>query len=469
MAPEIGELLAALPAELDEEASPQDSLHELLSRLSRRPIPVGRLTRLWALGTLQAKIALAYLAWWVRTGYQGADERARKLNEAHLKAAIKLLGTMSYLRGSVMKIGQLLANYPDLLPEQFVDMLGMLYFEAPPMHFSLLREHVRNELGADPEEIFNDFETEAFAAASLGQVHRARLKTGRPVAVKIQYPNIGRTIRDDFGNFSALVTPMRLSGDWDNLKEQWEDIRGMLELETDYENEAECLRIARLALCKEDEFVVPRVYPEYSSKRVLTMDYVPGRHVGAFMKSNPSQELRDRHGRQILLAAARLYYHHKLIYTDPQPGNYLFMNDGRIGLIDFGSCHEFTDDEWDYASQVELASKQDRDALRPALLRAADMTDAERVEEERLDLMEKWCEWVWEPLKHQGPFDFGDPDHLRRGMNVYGDLVKKRYYRSKPVNTWLARSFVGVRAMLYRLKARVDMKAVLDSETTVRS
>lgn len=469
MAPELGELLAALPADLEDEASDRGSLDELLSRLSQRPVPVSRLTRFWALGTLQARIALAYLAWWIRTSFQRADQRVEKLNETHLKSAIKLLGTMSYLRGSIMKVGQVLATYPDLMPEQFIDMLGMLYFEAPPMHFSLLREHVRDELGGDPEEIFDDFEPDAFAAASLGQVHRARLKTGQTVAVKIQYPNIGRTIRSDFSNFSALVTPMRLSHDWDNIKTQWEDVRRMLELETDYENEAECLRKARLAFCHEDEFVVPRVYPEHSSTRVLTMDYVPGRHVGPFMKTSPSQERRDRHGRQIVQAGARLYYHHRLLYTDPQPGNYLFLDDGRIGLIDFGACHEFTDEEWDYVSQSELAADRGGDALHPVLLRAADMAGAERIEKERLELMRRWCEWVWEPAAHEGPFDFGNPDYLRRGMNVYGELVKKRFYRSKPVNIWLARDFVGIRAMLYRLKARVDLKSVLDTETTVRS
>ncbi len=115
-----------------------------------------------------------------------------------------------------MKVGQTLVNFDDLLPDELVKTLEQLHFEAPPMHYALVREHLHNELGGDPETIFAEFETTAFAAASLGQVHRARLKTGEPVAVKVQYPGIARTIRSDFRNLIAVLTPMRLSKDWQN-------------------------------------------------------------------------------------------------------------------------------------------------------------------------------------------------------------------------------------------------------------
>ncbi|HEV3025542.1 MAG TPA: AarF/UbiB family protein, partial [Pirellulales bacterium] len=213
MALALDELLAALPAEADEAAPPAAAIKDLFEKLSYRPVPVGSLARLWTLGTLQAKIAAAYLAYWVRCGFLSSDEAARRLNDTHLAAAIKLLGGMSYLRGAIMKVGQVLAHYPKVLPAQYAEALARLHFEAPPMHYSLLREQVRNELGRDPEELFESFETRAFAAASLGQVHRARLRSGEPVAVKIQYPNIACTIRSDFRNLSAVFLPMRLTAD----------------------------------------------------------------------------------------------------------------------------------------------------------------------------------------------------------------------------------------------------------------
>lgn len=471
METKLADLVAALPRDVDEPPTPdaEAAIRELLIRLGQTPVPVGRVTRMWTLGSLKAKIAAAYVAHWVRSLGMGADDKQRDRNETHLRAAIKLLGGMGYMRGAIMKLGQVLANYPNVVPLEFADVLGRLFFEAPPMHFALLREHVRNELGGEPEKLFDDFETEAFAAASFGQVHRARLKgTGRPVAVKVQYPNIARTIRDDYRNMLALTAPMRLSGDWPNIRAQMEDVCRMLELETDYEHEAENMRKARLAFRDGDEIVVPRSYPELSSKRVLTMDFIEGRHLPAFVATNPSQELRDRHGHQITLASFRLSYQAWLDYADPQPGNYIFMPDGRLGLIDFGCCHHYSDEDVDYMTEAELAAKSTEEAERRVMFRAASMTPDQHMEEDRMRLMLDWARWVWEPLRHEGPFDFGDPDYFRRGMEAYTEMVRRRYVRSRPLNTWLSRSFTGIRAMLYHLGARVDMRAIADQETTVK-
>ncbi len=468
MNPTSSELIEALPEDEADHTTADDQLRDLLAKLADKPVPIGRLTRLWTFGTLQAKLAAAYLAWWVRTFHSPPDAKQQALNETHLKSAIALLGSMSYLRGAIMKVGQLLANYPEVVPQEFAEVLGRLHFQAPPMHFSLLREFVRNELGDDPENIFDDFEPEAFAAASLGQVHRARLKqSGQCVAIKIQYPNIARTIRDDLRNMKAIIAPMRLGSDWDNIELQFDDIRRMLDLETDYEQEAEHMRIARLAFTAADEVVVPKVFPEFCTKRILTMEYLQGRHLNEFLQTNPAQELRDQHGRQIVLAMFRLSYGSHLLYADPHPGNFFFMEDGRLGLIDFGCCHRYTDADLDYVTAMEQAIYGSRDDLRLAVIRATDMTTKQQADEPRVQLLERWCDWVSEPLLHDGSFDFGDPAYFRRGVELYGEALKRRYVRSLPVNTWLTKNFFGLRAILSQLKARVDLKALTAQETTV--
>ena len=363
------------------------------------------------LGTLQAKIAAAYFAYWIRTSYKGIDEKQQKLNETHLKAALELLGGMSYLRGAILKVGQMIANYPSVAPEAFADVLGRLHFEAPPMHFSLLREFTQAEWGSQPEELFDDFETTAFAAASLGQVHRARLKGSRErIAVKIQYPSIGRTIRDDFRNLKAVMFPMRLHGDWDSLKQQFGAMLRMLERETDYEEEAANLALARSAFREDDEIVVPRVYHDLSTKKVLTMEHIDGVHLADFMRSDPPQELRDRFGEKIATASARLWYSKRLLYADPHPGNYFFMPDGRLGLVDFGCCHPFSDDEYDYVLEMEQAAEASPAVLAKALMRAVDLPADRTLDPDHRELIEKVCEWVWEPVRQGGPFDFGDPN-----------------------------------------------------------
>jgi predicted unusual protein kinase regulating ubiquinone biosynthesis (AarF/ABC1/UbiB family) len=465
----INDLVNALPLEEEAQDTPQQALQQLIQKLAHKSVPTGAFNRLWVLGTLQAKIAAAYLVHWVRSSFAAEDEKQRQRNETHLKAAVKLLGGMSYLRGAIMKLGQVLANYPDVVPEEFSDVLGRLHFEAPPMHFSLLRELFRKEIGSNPEEVFDDFETEAFAAASLGQVHRARLKgSGHQVAVKIQYPNIARTIRDDFRNMQAIVFPMRITSDWDNLKEQFEEIRHMLDMEVDYEQEARSMDLAQDAFTEAEGIVVPRVYHDYSSKRVLTMDYIDGVHLDRYLATDPSQEERDAHGHKMILSSFRLSYGRHLLHADPHPGNYFFMPDGRMGLIDFGCCCIYTEDEIDYMSECERAIHGTEEQLRKSMARAGNLTAKQAADEERLAVMKEWCDWVWAPMRHEGPFDFGDPDYFKHGPEIYGKLVRRRYVRSQPLNIWLSKTFVGVRALLNRLKARVDMRALWQQETYVK-
>ena len=471
MEPHIADLMDALPEGLKESraGAMSPSLSALLKELSGRPAPVGRFHRARILGTLQAKIAVGYLAYWIRTSYKGIEDKQRQLNETHLKAALELLSTMSYLRGAVLKIGQILATFPHVAPDEFASVLSHLHFEAPPMHFSLLRELVRNELGSDPEDLFDEFETQAFAAASLGQVHRARLKgTGEQVAIKIQYPSIGRTIRDDLGNLKALMQPMRLSGDWDNFKEQFEDVCAMLEHETDYEREAENLRIARSAFGPDDGIVVPRVHAEFSSRRVLTMDYVEGVHLAEFLQSDPSQQDLDRFGEKLSVACMRLLYSKSLLYTDPQPGNYFFMPDGRLGLVDFGCCRRCDEAELAYLAKMESAIQASREDLHEAFRHAVDARPDQPIHPDHMSLLERLSDWLWEPAKHEGPFDFSDPEYFKRGVDMFADVMRGRYFRTLPLNIWIDRNFVGLRAMLYHLRARVDFGALLRQETTVK-
>src|SRR5215469_13394551 len=168
----VSDLISALSQEEDDagvrraDELSQENLKELLAELSRRPVPVGSLHRLWSIGELSAQVALAYFALWMRQWSASAEARKRASLETNLRVALKMFHRFGYLRGAIMKLGQTLGNFPDIVPAQFAETLDKLHFEAPPMHFSLLRELVRNELGKDPEELFATFETEAFAAAS---------------------------------------------------------------------------------------------------------------------------------------------------------------------------------------------------------------------------------------------------------------------------------------------------------------
>lgn len=454
--------LHALPAELLAPV-PSDAraeIERLLADIETRALPVGRLHRGWILGSVQARIAAGYFAAFVRGGFTDAQGKERLRNEAHLLAALKLLASMAYLRGAAAKVGQLLASWPTLAPPVFAETLSALQFEAPPMHYALLREALRGELGGDPSEVFAEFDTRPFAAASLGQVHRARLKSGEEVAVKVQYPGIARTIRADFDNLTALLLPMRLSRDWDNLREQLHDIVAMLEQETDYVQEAGHQEAARAALAELPDVVVPRVHARLSTARVLVTDLLRGQHLQDWLESAPTQSQRDERGRQIMAVGFRLYYGANMVYTDPHPGNFLFLPDGRLGVVDFGSCRALEGEELEFVRLMERAFVGDADAWEQGVRLGTRLDEGAPMTDEHRALIRSFADWLWEPLRHEGPFDLGSQDYFPRGVALWSQFLRKRLTRTLPLNTWINRNFIGLRALAYRLGARVDMRTL---------
>ena len=463
----ISELLEALPAD-EELVQDAPDPTDVLSSLSKRPVPLGALRRLWSLGGLHARVGLAYMAYWMRSYFKNADDRDRDRMETHLRSAVTILNTMGYLRGAVMKIGQLAANLPEIVPDEFVTTLSRLHFEAPAMHYSLLREHVHDELGGDPEEIFAEFEQEAFAAASLGQVHRARLKTGQQVAVKIQYPGIARTIRSDFRNLSAVLLPLRFSRDWENLKSQFEELRSVLETETDYEREAEMLRRVRRLFNEDEGIVVPRVYDEYSTRRVLTMEYLDGQTIHEFNDSNPAQEMRNHYGRLIFRSYCRILFRERMLFADPHPGNVLFLDDGRLGLVDFGCMREWNEEEWDYMRGADVALVDFSDeAIITHIRRGVDLTEEQLNNAELMRLMLEYCRWIWEPLVTDDEFDNGDGSYIRRGVDIAMAFTKIARPAQKPLNVFIQRSFFAGWGLHHELKSCFNGKRILDEEVRV--
>jgi aarF domain-containing kinase len=461
MPPTIEELMRALP---DVEPKEPARLAEPLTAASLRQVPVGRWRRLRLLSTLQAKIGAAYLFYWVRGWFNKAEHRERLLAETHWQTAASLFDSMSYLRGAVMKVGQTLANFPDIVPQAFVETLERLHYEAPPMHWALLREMVHNELGDDPENVFASFDKQAFAAASLGQVHGARLKSGEEVAVKIQYPGIARTIREDFRNFFLFLLPGRLNKDWQYVKNQFDDMRRRLEQETDYEAEAATLAKVRPLFREDEGIVIPRVYPQYSTSRVLTMERLGGVHLDVFLARNPSQEERNEFARKIIKAWYRMFYAGRTLYSDFHSGNFFFMDDGRLGVIDFGFMLPFDEELWRLMRLMDRAFTTGRREDRIAAIKEWAWITDDPAEADYLRLSEEFCDWEMRARYRGGPFDFGDEADFRQGIDLFSEMLRKRYSKTRPCTPVILRQHMGWRALLYRLKAKIDVRSLAEQE-----
>lgn len=463
--PNVAELMAALPEPVEETGGqPQGPLPELLEAWSMRPVPVGWFRRLRLLGTMQAKVGAAYLFHWLRGWFKDADENKRLLAETHWRTAVRILDTMSYLRGATIKVGQMMGNFPDIAPQEFTEALERLHFEAPPMHWSLLKEMVFTELQDDPENVFAAFEKRAFAAASLGQVHRARLKTGQELAVKIQYPGIDGTIRDDVRNLLMFMLPSRLSRDWENVKEQFEDLRIRLERETDYEQEAAMQQRVRALFREDDGIVVPRVFPEHSTARVLTMEYLEGRTLDEFVATNPSQELRNEFARKMLRAWYRMTYAGRLLHADIHPGNFLFLDDGRLGVIDFGMMIELDETLWEQFRLMDRPATTGNRDDRIAAIKAWQPIGDGPAEAERLRMIEQFWAWNLRARSQGGEFDFGDETDFRRGIDLFMETLRKRNSRSRPCTPVMTRRTFGMRSVLYRLRAKIDVAAIAEED-----
>jgi predicted unusual protein kinase regulating ubiquinone biosynthesis (AarF/ABC1/UbiB family) len=310
---------------------------------------------------LGASLAGSYLAYQLQRPFFDEERATGQRKALRLKQAKQVRQELQGLHGPIMKVGQALSMQTHFLGAELIEELSALQMQAPPMHPTLMRAQFKGAFGKSPEEVFRSFEPEPFAAASLGQVHWAVTKSGEDVAVKIQYPAMREAIESDFQALRAAGFAARLTG---HLQESVirEVERGILE-ETDYHKEARNIEHFGKALAPLDFIRVPKVHRELSSDQVLTMSRVPGLRLQDFLKTNPSQELRDRLGAGLTRLFFFQLFRVQALHADPHPGNYLFNNDGTIGLVDFGCvkylkpevvpCYaQFWSREWVHDSRV---------------------------------------------------------------------------------------------------------------------
>ncbi|HEY1062831.1 MAG TPA: AarF/ABC1/UbiB kinase family protein [Daejeonella sp.] len=263
-------------------------------------------------------------------------------DELNLDNATDIYASLSELKGSALKVAQMLSMDKNILPKAYVDQFSLSQYNAPPLSGPLIVRTFSKYFGKTPSEIYDEFNIRSANAASIGQVHQASLN-GKKLAVKIQYPGVGDSISSDL----KMVKPFafRLLGmSQKELEVYMTEVEERLLEETDYDLEI-TRSIEFSEACKNIPNVVfPAYYPDLSSKRIITMDWLEGQHMKEFMKTNPSQELRDKIG-QALWDFYNFQQHElRAVHADPHPGNFLITSEGKLGIIDFGCIKEMPDD-----------------------------------------------------------------------------------------------------------------------------
>jgi predicted unusual protein kinase regulating ubiquinone biosynthesis (AarF/ABC1/UbiB family) len=245
--------------------------------------------------------------------------------------------TLGELKGAVMKVGQMASVASDLLPPELTEALRTLQREAPPMPYEIIEEQIERELGAPVLALFDEFDPEPFAAASIGQVHRALTDDGQDVVVKVQYPGVDESCDSDLRHLRlALKASGFVRSNPRAFNALFAEMRIRLREELDYCIEADHVRLFGEMHRDDDFVVVPQVVGTRSAKRVLTMTYESGDHMDDLQKPPYTQEIRDRIGTNLYRLYGRQLFCYRTFHADPNPGNFAFREDGTIVLYDYG-------------------------------------------------------------------------------------------------------------------------------------
>jgi len=305
---------------------------EIRARLlaGQRKIPTSSLLRLGKLATTA-----------IRSGRYILGHDAAADEDVDVDALARIVATAGELKGIAMKAGQLMSYTDVALPEAMRQALSTLQTHAQPMTFDQVSEIVRQELGDRAGALLEAMDREVAAAASIGQVHRARLPDGTPVAVKVQYPGIERAIEADFGPSAVPSTITAVFYPGARIKDFIDEARRRFLEECDYLHEARIqARFAEL-YAGDPTVVIPAVHPPYCSRRVFVSSWVDGAGFEEFLARDPDQATRDRVGEALFEFYVGSLFRRGLYNCDPHPGNYLFVDDGRIAMLDYGCTRVF--------------------------------------------------------------------------------------------------------------------------------
>lgn len=298
-------------------------------------VPAGRLTRVSRLGALTAGVAGRMALSALGTAARGGRPEMRQLLMTP-RNLHQVAEELSRMRGAAMKVGQLISmDAGEVLPPELAEILARLRDQAHFMPPQQLRQVLNDNWGSNWLGRFQSFEVRPLAAASIGQVHRARLRDGREVAIKVQYPGIARAIDSDVANVGALVRLSGLLPRGLELAPYLEEARRQLHEETDYAREGAYLARFGTLLAGDEDFTLPAYHADWSTGAVLTMDYCPGSPLEA--AAEQPRDTRNRLAAALLRLTLREVFAFGLTQSDPNFANYRLAPDGRIVLLDFGA------------------------------------------------------------------------------------------------------------------------------------
>jgi len=373
--------------------------------------------------------------------------------------AVELKNALGGLKGPLMKVAQILSTIPDVLPPEYAAELAELQSNAPPMGWPFVKRRMAAELGPDWEKRFASFEREAAAAASLGQVHRARAKDGRLLACKLQYPDMASVVEADLRQLRVVFALYERYDKTISTRHIHAEIAERLREELDYEREARHMRLYRLMLKDEPGVHVPEPLAELSTARLLTMTWLDGTPLTKLVDA--AVERRNAIAHTMFRAWYVPFYYYGVIHGDPHLGNYTARPDGGINLLDFGCIRVFRPTFVQGVIDLYVALRDGREDL---AVHAYETWGFRGLSREVIDVLNLWARFVYAPLME---------DRARRiqetESGVYGAKVAEQVHAElrrlggvTPPREFVLmdRAAIGLGSVFLRLKAEINWYAL---------
>ena len=397
----------------------------------------------------------------------GKTESENDTRDFHSENARQVFNEFTKLRGTALKIAQSLSMDQGMLPEEFADVMSEAQYSVPPINKALARSIIKKELGDYPEKLFYSFSSEAIAAASIGQVHQAQLKSGEKVAVKIQYPNVRNTIESDLGLAKTLLKRFVKKGA--NLDDYFDEVKKTLLEETDYRQEGEYLEHFHERFSN-GKYITPTWHKEMSTQKVLTMSFIEGKHLKEFLKENPSQEKRNHFGQLLWDFFHDQVEQRNFIHADTHPGNFLFMKEGTLGVIDFGCVKKFPESfTQKYMQLLPTHLEQNEEDIRRLYTELGiikENPDDPKKEEEFFRFCKNYGNTFAQPYMTD-EFDFGDPEFKQKINNFAKQPPIMNEPRGDKNFIYSTKVHLGLYSLLMKLEAKVDTRRSKEITTNV--
>jgi predicted unusual protein kinase regulating ubiquinone biosynthesis (AarF/ABC1/UbiB family) len=425
-------------------------------------IPTGKVERALNFVGAGAKVSGNYIKYWVKK--QMGDEDARE--QLDKSNANDIYDTLSTLKGSALKVAQMLSMDKNMLPTAYQEKFQMAQYSAPPLSYPLVKRTFKQELGLEPLQCFETFSQQAIHAASIGQVHKAT-KEGVTYAVKIQYPGVADSVNADLKMVKPIATRLfNLQGT--DIDKYFEEVRTKLLEETDYTLELERGKIISNACSHLPHIVFPSFYEDFSSERVLTMNWMDGEPLSKYLESNPNQETRDQIGQALWDFYHYQIYHLKMVHADPHPGNFLVSENADLIVLDFGCVKEipefFFQHYFELLKPDTLANEAKFEEILYALDFLLEEDDAEKIPFYK-NVFRQMIGLLAKPFSYES-FDFSQKSYfediyaLGEKFSKMKELKEANGARGAQDGLYINRTYFGLYNLLHLLQAKVQTRIV---------